>query len=108
MNNVKSITQGLLFEVPALEKLPGSPSQRCLEALKILNNYKDRGVTVKTFGETFYWRKGWRGLQLQIQSLAYLRILVKKELAFSRDDFGQQEYRLTMKGENVLQKFTRH
>jgi hypothetical protein len=102
--------QGLLFIVPPLVKPPGpGPSLRCLEALGILsaasNQFKQpyHGLLIDEFGRRFYWKKGWQGLQLYIQSLAYLNILIKKGWVWK--DAETNRYFLSIEGERVLNRF---
>lgn len=113
--------QGFLFDMPPVINRVrlGMPSTRAVQALKYIELCSrtggNEGVTVETFGDFFYGKKGWVGLQLKIQSLAYLRILIKKGWVI----FKQSEhhyfpsgnkvpggYFLTTAGEHALKSVT--
>lgn len=99
--------QGLLFFVEPVpgRVAPGLPTGRALDALKILYRAKEKdGISVENFGGLFYRHKGWQGLQLRIQSLAYLQVLNGKGWAFFNDATNKRDriYHITIEGEKAL------
>ena len=103
--------QGLLFDLPPVINRVrlGLPSARAVEALKYVNRKGIEGAKLLDFGRWFYGHKGWVGLQLKIQSLAYMRILIKKGWVYSEVqmlvDYSER-YFLTTAGEQALKSVT--